>query len=141
MVAEIDLESIPVTLSLIVFEGRYGSLQKFHSFTDFEEISNLVKPGFHIVLTGRWVSLTDFHSHWSIWVIGNHCQSMAVFQSRWRSCRVVDSLSWSLLTIFQSLHIKLRQTYSLPGVGGRQRYFVLFPYNTNERTGSLAVCR
>ena len=24
-------------------------------------------------------------------------------------------------------------------VGGRQRYFVLFPYNTNETTGSLAV--
>ena len=24
-------------------------------------------------------------------------------------------------------------------VGGRQRYFVLFPYDTNETTGSLAV--
>ena len=31
MVAEIDLESIPATLSLIVFEGRYWSLQIFHS--------------------------------------------------------------------------------------------------------------
>ena len=30
-VAEIDFESIPVTLSLIVFEGRYWSFQKFHS--------------------------------------------------------------------------------------------------------------
>ena len=31
MVAEIALESIPATLSLIFFEGRYWSLQKFHS--------------------------------------------------------------------------------------------------------------
>ena len=31
MVAEIDLESIPATRSLTVFEGRYWSLQKLHS--------------------------------------------------------------------------------------------------------------
>ena len=42
----------------------------------------------------------------------NHCQSLVVFQGRWRSFRVV---------------------------GGRQKYFVLFPYDTNETTGSLAV--
>ena len=70
-------------------------------------IQNLaIKPGFHIVVTGRWVSLTVFRSHWSIWVIGNHCQSL-------RSFRVVDSLSWSL-TVFQSFYLNCylwRQTY------------------------------
>ena len=75
-----------------------------------------LKPGFHIVVTGRWVSLTIFRSHWSIWVVGNHCQSLAVFHG----FRVVDSLSWSL-TVFQRLHLNCyfwRQTCSLPVVGG-----------------------
>ena len=50
-------------------------------------------PGFHIVVTGRWVSLTVFRGHWSIWVVGNHCQSLAVFQCRWQSFMVVNGLS------------------------------------------------
>ena len=59
-----------------------------------------LKPGFHIVVTGRWVSLTVFRSHWSIWVVGG--------------------LSGPL-TVFQSLHLNCyfwRQTYSLRVVGG-----------------------
>ena len=60
-----------------------------------------LKPGFHIVVTCRWVSLTVFRSNWSIWVVGNHCQS-AVFQCRWQSFMVVNGLSklsfkWLLL--------------------------------------------
>ena len=60
-----------------------------------------VKPGFHIVVTGRWVSLAVFR------VSG----SLGITASRWRSFRVVDSLSWSL-TVFQSLHLNYfwRQT-------------------------------
>ena len=66
----------------------------------------MLKPGFHVVVTGRWVSLTVFRGHWS-------SGSLGITASRWRSFRVV---------------------------GGRQRYcFVLFPYDTNETTGSLAV--
>ena len=30
-VAEVDVESIPATQSLALFQGRYLSLQKFHS--------------------------------------------------------------------------------------------------------------
>ena len=48
-----------------------------------------------------------------------------------------DSLSWSL-TVFRSLHLNChfwRQNYSMPVVGDRQRYFVLFPYDTNQTTG------
>ena len=45
-VAEIDLEPIPTTQSLTVFEGRYWSLQTFHScfhiVAVFDKISNLV---------------------------------------------------------------------------------------------------
>ena len=71
-----------------------------------------LKLGVHIVVTGRWVLLTVLHGHWSIWVAGNHCQSLAVSEGRWLSLRVV---------------------------GCRQRYFVFFPYGTNEMTGSLGV--
>ena len=39
-----------------------------------------IKHDFHFIVTGRGVSLTVFCSHWSIWVFGNHCQSLAVFQ-------------------------------------------------------------
>ena len=62
MVAEIDLESIPATRSLTVFEGRYWSSQKFHScfhivvdiFDEISKFSNdrkrplmtIWKPGF-----------------------------------------------------------------------------------------------
>ena len=41
-----------------------------------------VKPGFHIVITSRWVSLTVFGSHLSVWFVGNDYQSLAVFQGR-----------------------------------------------------------
>ena len=51
----------------------------------------IVKPGFHIVVTGRLVSLTVFHGHWSIWVVGN-------------TLPVVGGLLGSL-TVFQSLHL------------------------------------
>ena len=54
-----------------------------------------LKPGFHIVITGRWVSLTVFQGHWSICVVGNHCQSLAVFQGRWQFFMVVNCLSKS----------------------------------------------
>ena len=43
MVAEIDLESIPATLSLIVFEGRYWSLQKFHHMFPYSRSRFLTK--------------------------------------------------------------------------------------------------
>ena len=56
MVAEIDLGSIPATLSLIVFEGRYWCLQKFHSkfqvSNDRERpLTTIWKPGFILNLT------------------------------------------------------------------------------------------
>ena len=86
---------------------------------DKVSISAILKLGFHIVITGRWVSLKGFR------VSG----SLGITASRWRSFRVVDSLSW-MLTVFQNLHLSCylwRQTYSLPVVGGL--------------SGSLAVAR
>ena len=78
--------------------------------------------------------------------------SLGITVSRWLSFRVVDSLSWPL-TVFQSLSFKLlllvpnlltaSRWRSLRVVGGCQKVFCLFPYNTNKMTASLAVfqCR
>ena len=120
-----------------------------------------IKPSFHMVVTGRWVSLTVFCSQWSIWLVRNQCKSLAVFQGRWRSFRVVDGLSGSL-TVFQGRWrsfmvvnglwkssfkllflapnlLTVSRWWSFRVVGGRQMYFVLFSYDTNQTTWSLAV--
>ena len=65
--------------------------------------------------------LTVFCGHSSFWGLG-------ITASRCLSFRVVDSLSWPL-TVFQSFSFNCYfwlLTYSLPVVGGRQRYFVCF---------------
>ena len=69
-------------------------------------ILDTLKPGFHIVVTSRCVSLTVFRGYWSIWVAENHCQSLAVFQCRWQSFMVVDGLlksSFKLLLMVPDL--------------------------------------
>ena len=52
-------------------------------------------------------------------------------QGRWWSFRVVNE--WSLR------YIELKSIPAFRVVSGRQRHFVLFPYGTNETTGSLVV--
>ena len=77
---------------------------------DSQRLGHWDKPGFHIVVTGHWVSLMVFRVSGSLGITASH----------WRSFRVVDSLSWSL-TVFQSLYLNCYfwcQTYSLPVVGG-----------------------
>ena len=102
-----------------------------------------VKPGFHMVVSSRWVSLTVFHSHWSIWFFGNYCQLLVVFHGRWQSFVVVNSLSKSSFKLLLLVPNLLTASHwrSFRIVGGRQRYFVLFPIWHNETTGSLAVFR
>ena len=66
------------------------------------------------------------------------CQSLAIFQGHWQSLIVVDGISKSSFKL-----LLLEPNYLLLVVGGlsgcRQRYFVLFPYDTNEMTWLLAV--
>ena len=82
-----------------------------------------------------------FCGDWSILVVGNHCQSLAVFHGRWQSFMVVNGLSKSslkfLLLAPNLLNASRQRSFGV--VGGRQRYFVLFPYDINEMTGSLVI--
>ena len=56
----------------------------------------ITKPGFHIVVTGRRVSLTVFRSQWSIWVVGNQETYFKI-----NHC-VSKLLSVNCLTIYQA---------------------------------------
>ena len=40
-----------------------------------------LKPGFHIVITGL-CGLSQSLEYLTIWIVGNHCQSLAVFQGQ-----------------------------------------------------------
>ena len=81
---------------------------------------------------GRWESLP---------VVGG----LSGLQGRWQFFMVVNGLSKSsfkLLLLAPNL-LTASRCRSFRAVGGRQRYFVLFPCDTNGTTGSLAVfhCR
>ena len=95
-------------------------------------LESRLKTGFHIVVTSRWVSLTVFHGHWSIWVFGNHCQSLAVFPDRWQSFMVVPKSSFKLLLLAPNL-LTASRWWSFRVVGDRQRYFVSIWQKWNDR--------
>ena len=85
MVAEIDLESIPATRSLTVFEGRYWSLQKLHSC-------------FHIVVDSFWRNFKFSNDRkrplTTIWKPG-----LSQRPGHWLSLRVITGLCKNFIRV------------------------------------------
>ena len=98
-------------------------------FTSYGFTCSLSPVGLRFEVRSIANALFPYSRHRSLGVVDRSQRSFAVIgvsgslgitASRWRSFRVVDSLSWSLM-VFQSLHLNCyfwRQTYSLPVADG-----------------------